>query len=120
MLSYRTWQRHGSDPNMIGTQVAINGTFFRVIGVAPRGFTGTSIIGPDVWLPLGSFGRVGHLGRERAAGPGGPLGLSPLSLVGRLKPGVNMASALCSFSRSSRAQGELPAPMEGEIAVPPV
>ena len=79
VLSYRTWQRHGSDPNMIGTQVAINGTFFRVIGVAPRGFTGTSIIGPDVWLPLGSFGRVGHLAREKPPAPRRTTGTIPRS-----------------------------------------
>ena len=98
VLSYRTWQRHGSDPNMIGTQVAVNGTFFRIIGVAPRGFTGTSIIGPDVWLPLGSFGRVRHLATEKSGGaPANDRDYPPLSLVGRLKPGVNTASALAQL-----------------------
>jgi len=94
VLSYRTWQRHGSDPNMIGTQVAINGTFFRIIGVAPRGFTGTSIIGPDVWLPLGTCGLVGHLGRDKPARMEAEHWNYPtLSLVGRLKPGLDMIAA---------------------------
>ncbi len=66
VLSHRMWQRQGADPNVVGTQVAINGTFFRIVGVAPEGFTGTAIVGPDLWLPLGACGLAGHPGQRKA------------------------------------------------------
>ncbi len=94
ILSHRAWQRHGADPDVVGTQVAINGTFFRVVGVAPKGFTGTGIVGPDLWLPLGAYGLVGHEGQSRPSPePDEGWDYSMLSLVGRLKPGLDMAAA---------------------------
>lgn len=90
VLSHATWQRQGGDPNVIGTQLAINGTLVRIVGVAPQGFTGTTVIGPDLWLPLGAHGLVWS-GRDRTqdarfAYPG-------VIPVGRLEPGVAMAAA---------------------------
>jgi predicted permease len=94
ILSHRAWQRHGADPDVVGTQVAINGTFFRVVGVAPKGFTGTGIVGPDLWLPLGAYGLVGHEGQSRPSPePDEGWDYSMLSLVGRLKPGLDMTAA---------------------------
>lgn len=53
VLSYNAWRiRFGSDPQIIGTTLEINGTPFTVVGVAPQGFLGVSaVFGPDVWLP---------------------------------------------------------------------
>jgi len=100
VLSYRTWQRQGADPNMVGEQVAISGTFFRVVGVAPKGFTGTSIMGPDLWLPLGTRGLVGHAGKEKPARMEADLWDYPmLSFVGRLKPGLDMIAAHAQLQR---------------------
>ena len=53
VLSYGLWQgRFGSDPNIIGQQVSLNGLSRTIIGVMPRGFYFDN---KDVqlWLPLG-------------------------------------------------------------------
>ncbi|MEN6335972.1 MAG: ABC transporter permease, partial [Phycisphaerales bacterium] len=94
VLGYRMWERQGADPNVVDTQVAINGTFFRIVGVAPKGFTGTAVFAPDLWLPLGVYGLAGLPGKEK------PAAMKPedwnypfLSMVGRLKPGLDAVAA---------------------------
>jgi predicted permease len=54
VLSYGVWQRvFGSDPDVAGKNVSLNGRRFTVIGVAARQFAGTTVGSPtDVWLPL--------------------------------------------------------------------
>jgi hypothetical protein len=43
VLSYDYWKQHlGSDPNVIGRQVALKGHPLTVIGVAPRSFRGVN------------------------------------------------------------------------------
>lgn len=54
LLSYAFWQRElNGDTNAVGKIIRINGTAFTIIGVAPREFTGTSVIPqiPDFWAP---------------------------------------------------------------------
>jgi predicted permease len=95
VLSHRTWQRQGADPGVVGTYVMMNGTPFRVIGVAPEQFTGTAVIGPDVWLPVGTFGLIGHQGESKPEKTPADRWDYPrgLLLVGRLKPDLDMAAA---------------------------
>ena len=95
VLSHRTWQRQGGHPDIIGNYLTINGAVFRVIGVAPKGYSGTAVLGPDLWLPLGSYGLVGHLGREKPQRLSTELWNYPMgiALVGRLKPGLTMSVA---------------------------
>jgi hypothetical protein len=52
--------RFHADPAIVGLPIAINGEPFTVIGVAPEGFHGTSILLTDVWLPIG-------MGRRRCS-----------------------------------------------------
>jgi len=54
VISYRLWQtRFGGDANVVGKQVRILTSDFRIAGVAPREFTGTfSPLRIDVWVPL--------------------------------------------------------------------
>ena len=61
VLSHRLWQRLGGDPKLVGEFVSVNGTRCQVVGVAPEGFTGVTLIGPDLWLPLGSYRTVAEL-----------------------------------------------------------
>ena len=82
------WQRTlGADPAIVGKTITLNRTPYTVVGVAPRGFTGTLLGGgPDVWLPI-----------TRELAPvidwfDGRRGLW-LFGVGRLKPGVTIDQA---------------------------
>jgi predicted permease len=54
VLSYGMWQRvYGSDPDIAGKNVLLNGHSFTVVGVAPAQFAGITVGSPtDVWLPL--------------------------------------------------------------------
>ena len=54
VLSYSAWKRCGGDPQQVGSQIWLNGKPVRVVGVAAKGFTGASLMGRDIWLPLGS------------------------------------------------------------------
>jgi predicted permease len=54
VLGHRFWEtRLGSDPNVLNRTVVVNGNTFTVVGVAPRGFEGTTLGSrPDVYVPL--------------------------------------------------------------------
>ncbi len=94
VLSYPTWHRQGADPRIVGQYVNINARPCRIVGVAPKGFTGTSAGGPDLWLPLGAFGGVDHYDEERPTGRRQAIWDYPaMVLVGRLKPGLDMPAA---------------------------
>ena len=47
------WKRQfGADPNVVGKSLEINQHPFTVIGVTPKGFTGTIVgIISDYWVP---------------------------------------------------------------------
>jgi putative ABC transport system permease protein len=93
VLSYRTWQRLGADPEIVGQYVRIAGTLFRIIGVAPKTFTGTAVVGPDVWLPLGTGGLVYRYFLDKPKKPTELWYYPPYVLVGRLKPGLSLSEA---------------------------
>jgi predicted permease len=53
VLSDRLWRRRfDADPAIAGKSVVLNGAPFTIVGVAPPGFRGTSIMSPDLWAPL--------------------------------------------------------------------
>jgi predicted permease len=95
VLGHRTWQRLGADPNIVGQFLSANGVRCQVVGVAPEGFTGVTFIGPDLWLPLGSYLPVAELARgsTRRANAGPDRDYPGLCVVGRLKPGLGMSMA---------------------------
>jgi putative ABC transport system permease protein len=81
VISERLWRtRFGGDPGVVGHQIKIDGDPFTVVGIVPAGFR---VLAPsDVWtILMTSFmrspGGVGHY----------------LRAVGRLAPGVTLASA---------------------------
>ncbi len=87
VLSYRCWQRRGGDPRILGGQLKINNAFVQVVGVAPEGFTGATLTGPDLWLPLGCYdATLNGQDESRELYPS-------LMLIGRIKPGVSMSVA---------------------------
>ncbi len=94
VLSHRAWRRQGADPNIVGTQISVNGTLFHVIGVAPERFTGTALLGPDLWLPLGAYGLVIGESKDRPPTAKSDYWDYPfLAMVGRLKPGLSIPAA---------------------------
>ena len=54
VLSHAYWQsRFGSDPNVIDQTIVVNGQTMTIVGVAPRGFSGTTVgVKPDVFAPI--------------------------------------------------------------------
>ena len=44
---------------VIGQNVLVNGQGFTIIGVTPKGFQGTSVIGgPDMWVPMSMHDQI--------------------------------------------------------------
>ncbi len=90
IVSHRWWRQHGSDPELIGRSLKINGRPFTIVGMTSEGFTGTMpMFVPDLYLPL-SFPLVG------ASEAGASLmerSRHGLFLVGRLKHGTNLTDA---------------------------
>jgi predicted permease len=95
IVSYAYWQQHDLDPAVLGSQVLIQGHPFTIVGIAPRGFTGTTpvIFSVDVWTPLSGYDQMTNEsepdGRNRLADRAG----QQLKVIGRLKPGLTAASA---------------------------
>ena len=54
ILSYDYWNSHfGADPRVVNETLVVNGELMTIVGVTPRGFTGTTIRDvPHVFLPL--------------------------------------------------------------------
>ncbi len=96
LLSHRIWQRlFESDPLITGQSVQINGHPFTVVGVAPEGFTGTSVIlAPDVWIPV-MMAAQALTYSPKLDGRADPF----LHLIGRLKSGVTRARAQTAARR---------------------
>src|SRR5689334_8999902 len=60
VLSHGFWERVlAGDRNVIGQNVLMNGQGFSIVGVAPKGFQGTSVIGgPDMWIPMSMHDQI--------------------------------------------------------------
>jgi predicted permease len=54
IISHKRWERMAFDPDVLSQTVRLNGEDYGIVGVAPRGFSGTTaIIGTEFYLPLG-------------------------------------------------------------------
>ncbi len=60
VLAYSYWEtQHGLNPAIVGDLITINGQPYTVVGVAPRGFEGTTLGDrPRVFVPLTMRGQV--------------------------------------------------------------
>ena len=113
VLNYGFWQRKfAGNPNVIGQNVLLNGQGFTIIGVAPRGFQGTVILGgPDMWVPLSMHDQVLSGFNKQWFNDRRFLGTFA---VGRLKPGVTEAQARAELQAlGSDLQREFPVPNTG-------
>jgi macrolide transport system ATP-binding/permease protein len=90
VLSYQAWQgEYASDPRIIGSTIYIQAQPFTVIGIAPRGFFGDRVTDrpPDLWMPVQTEPYV-----EAADSILHNPESHWLYLVGRVRPGTNIAA----------------------------
>ncbi len=89
IATYTYWQRHGFDPAIVGSTVRVNERPFTIVGLTPRGFTGTmSVFGPELFFPLGVFHSIANDFDNATARRLERADAYSLFLVGRLASGV--------------------------------
>ena len=110
VLSHAYWQNEfGGDPDVVGRTLLVNGTRLAIVGVAPRGFHGTTIgTRARVFVPISfrgtdaPFAIPGHFDRE----------FYWVHLFARLKPGVDREAAEAAVNPVYHAiLNELDAPL---------
>ncbi len=91
VLSDGLWRSaFNADPGVVGTTVRLGKDPFTVLGVAPPRFHGTErFVWPDYWIPV-----VNHFNPEYLRDRTG----HPLTVLGRLKPGVTPEQAAANLS----------------------
>jgi len=64
MISYQFWSRElAADPAVVGRTLKLRGSVYTIVGVAPRRFTGmTSILSPDLWVPISAAMEIEPVG----------------------------------------------------------
>ncbi|AHG88241.1 permease [Gemmatirosa kalamazoonensis] len=116
VLSYQYWDtKLGHDPGVLNQAIVINGRPMTIVGVAPQGFSGTTLgIEPNVYVPISM--------REQIV-PGWK-GLDNRQsywayLFGRLKPGVSLAQAKRGLNAAYRPViNEVEAPLQKGMSEP--
>ena len=113
VLTYGLWQRYfASNPGVIGKTVLLNGQGFTVVGVMPRGFKGTAVVGgPDLWLPMATHDQVlaGVLKENY-----NDRRFLNFSAVGRLRPGITINQARAELENiGSQLEHDFPTPNKG-------
>jgi predicted permease len=88
VLSYGLWkQQFGSDPQIVGKTLALDGVSYSIIGVMPEGFQMPS--GAGLWIPLAFT-------PEEAKST-----VEYLNVIARLKPGVGAQQAQAELDQTS-------------------
>lgn len=114
VLSHAYWERElGADPEVLNRTLIINGHPMTIVGVAPEGFSGTTMgTQPDVFVPLSMAGTVWSswdwLDRRRTYW---------LYVFGRLSPDVSLERARAELN--SLYQGvlnEVEAPLQENMS----
>lgn len=81
LLKHRLWrERFGADPSVVGRDIRLDGTPYRVIGILQPG--ATDRLPADIWIPLSL--KPEEIANRQFRG---------LLLSGRLKPGVSIEQA---------------------------
>src|SRR6266487_1922794 len=94
IVSYSYWRKHDLDPNVLGSQLLINGRAFTIVGIAPKGFVGTmQILSPEVWLPMSVYDQVANDFDSDDKTTIDDRKGTQLRIMGRLKPGMTAAAA---------------------------
>ncbi|HEU5180080.1 MAG TPA: ABC transporter permease [Candidatus Polarisedimenticolia bacterium] len=119
VLSHRLWRtRFGSDPEIVGRSVKLNGVRFTVVGVGPKGFQSIRRgFTPEVWMPAA-------IAAPMAMGPDALTVRDSrwMALVGRLRPGVMKPAAeaeLTVLDRQIWKESGFPAMATGKMVLLP-
>jgi hypothetical protein len=89
VISHAFWKRQfDGDPAVLGKTITLNRNRYTIVGIAPEGFSGGSMLGGEVLAPI-------SVREQRIAGLGFRTkeNLSWLEMAGRLKPGTSLAQA---------------------------
>ena len=113
VLTHGVWERYfASNPNVIGKNVLLNGQGFTVIGVMPRGFKGTAVLGgPDMWVTMAVHDQVlagvlKEMYNDRR--------FLNFAAVGRLKAGVTVEQARAELKNIGlQLEHDFPTPNKG-------
>jgi len=94
LLSYRLWQtRFGSDSDIVGRSIVLNGIAHEVIGVMPASFAYPETA--ELWAPLAPIDRYAQFMQAR--------GSMWLQVVGRLRPDVTRDQAQAEMTTIASA-----------------
>jgi putative ABC transport system permease protein len=94
VISHTLWEKLGRKTGTLGSEIIINGRPFTIVGIMPKGFTGTMhIFGSEVWVPLSVHEQVSNDFQTDDRGAMSERSGKHLFLVGRLKPGLTAESA---------------------------
>ena len=102
VLAHSLWQsRFGSDPQIAGKRVRVNGQPFTVVGVAPAGFQFPVSTPVQLWTTLSEDATASEfdpISTQRGA--------LVLDVIGRLKPGVTAVQAQAQMDQIAGALAE--------------
>lgn len=113
IVTYSFWKKKGEDPELIGKPIRIDGHVFTIVGITPKGFTGTTaLVTPEIFTPLSAYGLVmndfdGHV-KPLAARDN-----HTLILLARLKKGESLQAADATLAVAA-AQMEKAYPSENK------
>lgn len=105
VVSDGLWKRRfAAMPSAVNAALTINGQRFRVVGVAPEGFGGTTLgFVPDLWVPIAARGAMWPGEGRNKRGGGGYFALA------RLQRGATLAQARAELDALAlRLQREYP------------
>ena len=97
VFSHAVWQRrYGGAPDIVGRAANYNGESYTIIGILPKTFDfyGRTNANNDIFVPLGQLGTQVYM-RTRDN--------HPVSVIGRMKPGVTLERARADLSAIAAA-----------------
>ncbi len=117
ILSNALWRnRFGGSSDILGKTILLNGQSYAVVGVTPKEFHDAGEIGsPDLWVPMMMHDKLVVDQRKAWFASRRP---RFVNMVGRLKPGVNLAQATESMQAlGKRLAEEYPSDNTGRTVV---
>jgi predicted permease len=115
VLSHAYWRSHlGGSPAVINETMVVNGHPLTIVGVAPKGFDGTTVgLKPDVFMPITMRWRLAPDPRTPPENRRGYW----VYLFARLKPGVALEQARAAIDTPYRAIiNEVEAPLQESMS----